>query len=311
MTLHDALLTEAVAGAVETTPGDDDYRVVRGVIEAISLGYREQPSLEALAEAVGETPGGLQKRFTRWAGLTPKAFLQAVTLDHARRLLDDGLPLLDAALEVGLSGPGRLHDLFVTHEAMSPGAYKARGAGLTIRYGFHLSPFGRALVMVTERGLAGLAFADPGGERAAFADMAGRWPQAAYVEDMAATAPYAGRIFDPARWRAEQPLRIVMIGTDFQVRVWRALLRIPLGRARSYSDIAAGIGAPGAARAVGAAVGANPLSFVVPCHRALGKAGALTGYHWGLTRKRAILGWEAGQMARAERSAVSPVRETG
>lgn len=279
----------------DVTPTGGDYEIVRRVIEKISLDYRDQPSLDELAAEVGETPTALQKLFTRWAGLSPKAFLQAVTLDHARRLLDEGMPLLETALEVGMSGPGRLHDLFVTHEAMSPGDYKTRGAGLTIRYGFHVTQFGIALVMVTDRGLAGLAFADPGGERAALEDMSGRWPNADYVEDLAATAPYAGRIFDPARWRSDQPLRVVLIGTDFQVRVWEALLKIPLGRACTYSAIASGIGMPSASRAVGAAVGANPISFVVPCHRAVGKSGALTGYHWGITRKRAMLGWEAGQ----------------
>ncbi|MEZ5810660.1 MAG: bifunctional helix-turn-helix domain-containing protein/methylated-DNA--[protein]-cysteine S-methyltransferase [Rhizobiaceae bacterium] len=274
-----------------------DYETVRRVIEKISLDFRDQPSLDDLAREVGETPTGLQKLFTRWAGLSPKAFLQAVTIDHARKLLDEGMPLLETALESGLSGPGRLHDLFVTHEAMSPGDYKTRGAGLTMRHGFHISPFGIALVMVTERGLAGLAFCDAGGERAALADMTARWPNAAHVEDMGATQPYAARIFDPARWRADEPLRVVMIGTDFQVRVWQALMKIPMGKAVAYSDIAQSIGAPKASRAVGAAVGANPISFVVPCHRALGKSGALTGYHWGMTRKRAILGWEAGQTA--------------
>ncbi|GAA4126697.1 methylated-DNA--[protein]-cysteine S-methyltransferase [Aminobacter aganoensis] len=282
----------------DITPVGAEYETVRRVIEKISLDYRDQPSLDALADEVGETPTGLQKLFSRWAGLSPKAFLQAVTLDHARKLLDEGLPLLETSFELGMSGPGRLHDLFVTHEAMSPGDYKTRGAGLTIRYGYHISPFGVALVMVTDRGLAGLSFNDAGEEREAFADMSGRWPNASYVEDMSATAPYAARIFDPARWRQDQPLRVVMIGTDFQVRVWEALLKIPMGRACTYSSIASEIGAPKASRAVGAAVGANPLSFVVPCHRALGKSGALTGYHWGLTRKRAILGWEAGQVAR-------------
>ena len=281
----------------DVTPEGIDYEIVRRVIEKISTDYRDQPSLEDIAADVGETPTGLQKLFTRWAGLSPKSFLQAVTLDHARRLLDDGMPLLDASFELGMSGPGRLHDLFVTHEAMSPGDYKQRGAGLTINYGWHVSPFGLALVMVTERGLAGLAFCDPGGERAALEDMRGRWPNARYVEDMGATQPYAARIFDRSRWRPEEPLRVVLIGTDFQVSVWEALLRIPMGKARSYSAIAEGIGSPSASRAVGAAVGANPISFVVPCHRALGKSGALTGYHWGLTRKRAILGWEAGQLA--------------
>ena len=281
----------------DITPEGIDYEIVRRVIEKISLDYRDQPSLEELAADVGETPTGLQKLFTRWAGLSPKSFLQAVTLDHARRLLGEGMPLLDASYELGMSGPGRLHDLFVTHEAMSPGDYKLRGEGLTIRYGWHVSPFGIALVMVTDRGLAGLAFCDPGEERIALDDMRGRWPNADYVEDLSATQPYAARIFEPARWRSEEPLRVVLIGTDFQVRVWEALLRIPMGKAYAYSDIAQSIGSPSASRAVGAAVGANPISFVVPCHRALGKSGALTGYHWGLTRKRAILGWEAGQLA--------------
>ncbi|WP_295813401.1 bifunctional helix-turn-helix domain-containing protein/methylated-DNA--[protein]-cysteine S-methyltransferase [uncultured Nitratireductor sp.] len=293
MNMQTALLQQDV------TPEGSDYEVVRRVVEKISLDYRDQPSLEEIAQEVGDTPTGLQKLFTRWAGLSPKAFLQAVTLDHARRLLDSGMPLLDTAFELGMSGPGRLHDLFVTHEAISPGEYKSRGAGLIMRYGFHLSPFGQALIMVTDRGLAGLAFCDPGDERAAFEDMASRWPNANYEEDMAATAPYAARVFDPARWRAEEPLRVVLIGTDFQVRVWDALLRIPMGTARAYSDIAETIGKPTASRAVGAAVGANPVSFVVPCHRAVGKSGALTGYHWGLTRKRAILGWEAGQLSQA------------
>ena len=280
----------------DITPLGEDYEIVRRAIEKISLDFRDQPSLEELAAEVGETPTGLQKLFTRWAGLSPKGFLQAVTLDHARKLLDEGLPLLDTAFELGMSGPGRLHDLFVTHEAMSPGDYKSRGKGLTIRYGYHISPFGLALVMVTDRGLCGLTFCDPDEERAAFQDMAGRWPNAAYAEDLSATQPYAARIFDPARWRPEEPLRVVLIGSDFQVRVWEALLKIPMRKARTYSSIATEIGNPAASRAVGAAVGANPVSFVVPCHRALGKSGALTGYHWGLTRKRAILGWEAGQV---------------
>jgi AraC family transcriptional regulator of adaptative response/methylated-DNA-[protein]-cysteine methyltransferase len=280
---------------VDVTPQGSDYETVRRVIEMITLDYRDQPSLEAIAAELDQSPTQLQKLFTRWAGLSPKVFLQAVTLDHAKRLLGrEGLPLLEASYELGLSGPGRLHDLFVTHEAMSPGEWKARGGGLTIRYGFHPSPFGEALVMVTDRGLAGLAFADFGGEKEAYEDMARRWPNAAYVEDAAAIAPYVGRIFDRARWTCDQPLNVVLIGTDFQVRVWQSLLKIPFGKAVTYSDVARDIGQPTASRAVGAAIGANPISFVVPCHRAVGKSGALTGYHWGLTRKRAILGWEAG-----------------
>jgi len=284
----------------DVTPSGGDYELVRRIIEKISLDYRQQPTLEQLADEVGETPTGLQKLFTRWAGLSPKAFLQAVTLDHARRLLDDGMPLLEASLELGLSGPGRLHDLFITHEAISPGEYKLRGKGLTIRYGFHPSPFGSALIMATDRGLAGLAFADAGEERQAFEDMSSRWPNATYVEDAQATEPYAQRVFNPERWNDPEPLRVVLIGTDFQVKVWEVLLKIPMGRARTYSDIAEEVCTTKASRAVGAAVGANPIAFVVPCHRALGKSGALTGYHWGLTRKRAILGWEAAQLTKPE-----------
>jgi len=279
----------------DITPAGDDYDLVRKTIERISLDYRAQPSLEDIASDIGVAPGRLQKTFSRWAGLTPKAFLQAVTLDHARRLLGhEGLPLLDASYELGLSGPGRLHDLFVTHEAMSPGDFKTGGAGLEISYGFHPSPFGIAVVMATERGLCGLAFADPGEEKAALEDMTRRWPGARLTQDQETTASYAGRVFSPEQWRADRPLRIVLIGTDFQVRVWEALLRIPLGAAKTYSDVATQIGKPSASRAVGAAVGRNPISFVVPCHRALGKSGALTGYHWGITRKRAMLGWETG-----------------
>jgi AraC family transcriptional regulator, regulatory protein of adaptative response / methylated-DNA-[protein]-cysteine methyltransferase len=274
-----------------------DYDIVRRAIGYISEHWRSQPEIEAIADAAGVTPTELHHLFRRWAGLTPKAFLQALTLDHARGLLRDSASVLDASYEVGLSGPGRLHDLFVTHEAMSPGEWKSGGAGLTISYGFHPSPFGTALVMMTERGLAGLAFADAGEEATALADMRSRWPSADYVEDSARTAPLAQRIFDSKEWRPDRPLRVVLIGTDFEVRVWETLLRIPMGRATTYSDIAAKLSAPKAARAVGAAVGKNPISFVVPCHRVLGKSGAITGYHWGLTRKRAMLGWEAGRVA--------------
>jgi AraC family transcriptional regulator, regulatory protein of adaptative response / methylated-DNA-[protein]-cysteine methyltransferase len=274
-----------------------DYAIVRRAIAHIRGNWRKQPEADEIAEAAGVSPTELYHLFRRWAGLSPKAFLQALTLDHARRLLRDSASVLDAAYEVGLSGPGRLHDLFVTHEAMSPGEWKVGGEGLTLKFGFHPSPFGTALVMATERGLAGLAFADPGEEQAAFVDMSGRWPSATYVEDRAATAPLAQRIFDPNLWRPDRPLRVIMIGTDFEVRVWEALLKIPFGRLTTYSDLAARVASPKAARAVGAAVGKNPVCFVVPCHRVVGKAGDLTGYHWGLTRKRAILGWEAGKVA--------------
>ena len=278
---------------------DGDYALVRKAIEFLSMEWQMQPSLTELSRHLGIGETATQKLFTRWAGISPKAFSQAVTLDHAKRLLrDDDLPILDATYELGLSSPSRLHDLFVTHEAMSPGVWKARGEGLTIDYGFHKSPFGQALLMTTdsegEASLVGLAFCDAGEEELALKDMQGRWPNAAYLPANEKIRAFADRIFNPENWHPDRPLRVTLIGTDFQIRVWDTLLSIPLGRAKTYSDIAKAIDNPKAVRAVGAAVGRNPVSFVVPCHRALGKSGDLTGYHWGLTRKRAMLGWEAG-----------------
>ena len=280
---------------IRLTEAADDYEVVRRTLAFITDHWRRQPTVEEMAAHVGLSAGHLHHLFRRWAGLTPKDFLQAITLDAARALLRDEATVLDAAYEVGYSGPGRLHDLFVTHEAMTPGDFKTGGDGLTMSYGFHPSPFGLAIVVATDRGLAGLGFCDPGGEPSALTDMRQRWPRASFQENAAATGPIAARIFDPATWADGQPLRVVLIGTDFEVRVWETLLRIPMGKATTYSTIASHIGRPTAARAVGAAVGKNPISFVVPCHRVLGRSGALTGYHWGLTRKQAMLGWEAGK----------------
>jgi AraC family transcriptional regulator of adaptative response/methylated-DNA-[protein]-cysteine methyltransferase len=299
MTETAMLSPDRIPDLTRLTAAAADYDIVRRAIGHIREHWRSQPEIDAIAEAAGVTPTELHHLFRRWAGLTPKAFLQAITLDAARTLLRASASVLDAAYEVGLSGPGRLHDLFVTHEAMSPGEWKSGGQGLTIRYGFHPSPFGIALVMASERGLAGLAFADAGEEKAALADMRQRWPNAGYVEDSPGTASLARRIFDPKRWRAEEPLRVVLIGTDWEVRVWETLLKIPMGRLTSYSTIAGKLCAPKAARAVGAAVGKNPISFVVPCHRVVGSGGALTGYHWGITRKHAMLGWEAGRAGQA------------
>lgn len=270
-----------------------DYEIIRRAIAFITERRTDQPAAEEIAAAVGLSPVQLSRLFGRFAGITPKQFLAAITLDAAKRLLEEDASVLDAALEVGLSGPGRLHDLFVTHEAMTPGAWKGRGSGLVMRHGFHASPFGIAVLVATDHGLAGLAFADPGGEAAALADLMERWPAALHLRDDAATAPHAARIFEMEAWRPDRPLEVVLIGTDFEIRVWRTLLAIPFGRCTTYSAIAERIGAPKAARAVGAAVGRNPISFVVPCHRVVGRSGSLTGYHWGLTRKRAILGWEA------------------
>jgi AraC family transcriptional regulator of adaptative response/methylated-DNA-[protein]-cysteine methyltransferase len=290
-------LSDRFPGLAPLPTAAADYDIVRRAIAHIRGNWRSQPEIETIADAAGVTATDLHHLFRRWCGLTPKAFLQALTLNHARELLRSSASVLETSYEVGLSGPGRLHDLFVTHEAMSPGEWKAGGEGLTISYGFHPCPFGMALVMITPRGLAGLALADAGKERSALKDMRARWPKARYVEDFAATAATARRIFDATLWRPQQPLRVVLIGTDFEVRVWEKLLTIPMGRLDTYSGIAAKLGEPKAARAVGAAVGKNPICFVEPCHRVVGKNGDLTGYHWGLTRKRAMLGWEAGKAA--------------
>ncbi|MBU2534310.1 MAG: bifunctional helix-turn-helix domain-containing protein/methylated-DNA--[protein]-cysteine S-methyltransferase [Alphaproteobacteria bacterium] len=281
-------------------PAAKDYDVVRRAIAFLSEHWTDQPDLDELAGHLDLSPAHCQKLFKRWCGLSPKEFLQAITIDNARGLLDGSASLLECAHDVGLSGAGRLHDLFVDHIAMTPGDYKRRGAGLDMSYGFHPSPFGETLIVATARGIAGIAFVneDIGQTRAeALDDMMRRWPDAAYGERSEATAPLVDQIFDPRRWSPEQPVRLVMIGTDFEVRVWEALLKIPMGRAVSYSDIARHIGKPSASRAVGSAVGRNPISFVVPCHRVLRGDGSLGGYHWGLTRKRALIGWETGRMA--------------
>ncbi len=274
-----------------------DYDLVRSAVEFLTAEWQRQPGLSDLAAHLGLSETHCQKLFKRWCGLSPKEFVQAITIDRARELLDGSASVLEAAHEVGLSGGSRLHDLFVSHEAMTPGDYKRRGEGIEISYGFHPSPFGLALVMVTGRGVAGLAFVDGEHERAAaLADMTRRWPKARFREAPERTAAHARQIFEPTAWRAEQPVRLVLIGSDFEVKVWEALLRIPMGRAVSYADLARHLGCPRAARAVGSAVGRNPISFVVPCHRVLRGDGSLGGYHWGLTRKRALIGWETGRV---------------
>lgn len=276
-------------------PPTSDYAAVRAAIAYLSERGAEEVDLAGFARALGMNERQLTDLFRRWCGLSPKSFAQAVALDHAKRLLaEDEATVLEATYEVGLSSTSRLHDLFVTYEAMPPGMFRAGGAGLTMTWGVAASPFGSAVLVITDYGLAGVAFADTGGEAAAFADLSARWPNARFVRDDAAVAGTAARVFDPARWDPGRPIRVVLIGTDFEVRVWETLARIPLGHATTYGAVARTLGRPKAARAVGAAVGRNPVSFVVPCHRVVGSNGGLTGYHWGILRKRAILGWESG-----------------
>jgi len=296
--LHTPVVSDAKSSA--KTSQAPDYQQIRRAIAFLSETWTEQPSLERLAQHLGLSPAHCQKLFKRWCGLSPKEFVQAITMDRARNLLQGSASLLETAYEVGLSGAGRLHDLFVSHEAMTPGDYKRRGDGIEMAYGFHPSPFGEALLLATERGVAGLAFVneDKGQSQTdALVDMMQRWPKAKFIAAPERTAPHAEQIFQTSRWSAERPVRLVMIGTDFEVRVWQTLLKIPMGRAVTYADIARHLGQPTASRAVGSAVGRNPISFVVPCHRVLRGDGSLGGYHWGLTRKRALIGWETGHVA--------------
>ncbi len=273
----------------------DDYDTIRAAIRYLTENGPDETDLPAFARALGLSERQLTDLFRRWCGLSPKSFAQAVALNHAKGLLRDQASVLDTTYEVGLSSTSRLHDLFVTYEAMPPGVFRAGGAGMDMVWGIAPSPFGTAVVTATEYGISGLGFADADTTiEEAFADLANRWPNARFTRDDARIVPMVTGIFEPSRWSADQPVRVVLIGTDFEVKVWETLLKIPVGHAVTYSSVANHIGRPSASRAVGAAVGRNPISFVVPCHRVVGSSGALTGYHWGVPRKRAILGWEAG-----------------
>lgn len=267
------------------------YQVMRRAIELIDAGGPGQ-SLGELADQMGMSPTHFQRLFSRWVGVSPKRYQQYLTLDHAKHLLRNNMTTLAVSHEVGLSGNARLHDLFIRWEAMSPGTYARGGADLTVYWGWYDSPFGQALVMGTEKGLCGLAFAAETGTDAAMEDMLSRWPKATFVED-----PMVLRAMVDAAFNQSGETALHMIGAPFQIKVWEALLRIPSGQVTTYSEIAHAIGSPKAVRAVGTAVGRNPVSWLIPCHRALRKSGALGGYHWGLPVKRALLAYEA---ARAE-----------
>ena len=247
-------------------------------------------SLDSLAQRMGMSAAHFQRTFSAWVGVSPKKYQQYLALDHARHLLAERHTTLSASHEVGLSGTGRLHDLFLKWEAMSPGDYARGGEGLTIYWGWFESPFGPTVVMGTDRGICGMGFAADMGESAAMDDLLCRWPKASLVEDPMQLQPWVDRAFG-AKLGTATPL--YLIGAPFQIKVWEALLRIPTGHVTTYSDIASAIGNPAAVRAVGTAVGRNPISFLIPCHRALRKDGGLGGYHWGLGTKRSILAWEA------------------
>lgn len=264
------------------------YQVIARAIDYIGDTRTEQPKLEQVAAAVGMSPAHFQRVFSQWAGVSPKRYQQYLTLEHAKDLLQQRHTVFDTTLETGLSSPSRLHDLFLTWEAMSPGDYAAKGAGLTISYGWRASPFGPMLVMATDRGICGLAFAADTGEAGALEDMRSRWPDAHIVADDRAIERHAANLLSESG-----PTQLHLIGAPFQIKVWEALLAVPAGHVTTYGDIARHIGNPKAVRAVGTAVGRNPISWLIPCHRALRKSGGLGGYHWGLPVKRALLAWES------------------
>ena len=270
----------------------NDYERVANVIRFLDRHHTEQPDLTVLARAAGLSPFHFHRLFSTWAGVTPKDFLQCLTVEHAKQLLREGDNVLDAAINAGLSGPGRLHDLCVTLEAASPGEMRSGGAGIQIDYGFAQTPFGEVLIGETKRGICHLSFADQ--NRTAGRDvLASQWPNAKLHRSDARIAVLAAEIFSYNRTGpSTRPLRAFVRGTEFQLRVWRALLRVPSGSLTTYGRLAEAIGQSQAARAVGSAVGANPIAFIIPCHRVIRETGALGHYHWDPIRKRAIVGWE-------------------
>lgn len=276
-----------------------DYELVERAIRHLEENYQEQPSLEDLAAVVNVSPFHLQRVFARWAGISPKRFVQYLTVEHAKRVLTESRSVLEAAYDAGLSSPGRLHDLFVTVEAVTPGEYKQQGGGVKIAYGRHATPFGEALVATTERGVCALSFVNGGGWDGAVAELAQEWPEAELAERPEVTAPLAEAIFADVDDRARRPLPVVLKGTNFQIKVWEALLRIPAGAICSYADVAQAIGEPKAARAVGGALNANTIAYLIPCHRVIRSSGVVSDYRWGHTRKQAMLGWEAAHRERA------------
>jgi len=271
----------------------NDYERVANVIRYLDRHHTDQPELTQLARGAGLSPFHFHRLFSTWAGVTPKDFLQCLTLEHVKVLLREGDSVLDAALNAGLSGPGRLHDLCVTLEAASPGEIKNGGAGMTIEYGFSDTSFGEALIGETARGICHLSFVDGQGRNSARDFLAGQWPNAKLHRSDARIHELADRIFArPSQHQGRPRLRAFVRGTPFQLRVWRALLRVPTGALTTYGRLSAAIGQPQAARAVGSAVGANPIAFIIPCHRVIRETGALGHYHWDPIRKRAIVGWE-------------------
>lgn len=270
----------------------DDYTRIEMAIRFLDQNYNRQPSLEEVASSAGLSEYHFQRLFTRWAGISPKRFLQYVTKEHAKELLERSGDLLAATYGTGLSSPSRLHDLFVNCEAVTPGEYKSSGAGMEIRYGYHISPFGEYLLATTSRGICGLTFLHDGGREKALHLLQKRWKNASLLEDTSGTLTTARQIFPEQQGVQENPITLILKGTNFQIKVWEALLRIPAGQVVSYESLASSVGSPKALRAVGSAVGANPINYIIPCHRVIRKLGDFGQYQSGTARKKAILAWE-------------------
>ena len=269
----------------------EDYRRVEKAILFLEKNVARRPGLKEVARSVHLSEYHFQRLFKRWAGISPKQFLQVLTLERSKELMNGRHSLLDVTYRTGLSSAGRLHDLYVTIEAVTPKEFREKGKNVTIQYGFHASPFGECLLAVSDRGVVGLAFVQEGGRSRALADLRKQWKFADLTEDPAATAEHVKKIFGATRGNGA--LRLFLKGTNFQVKVWQALLNIPRGMVSSYDDIATGIGKPKAVRAVANAVARNPVAFLIPCHRVIRKTGAFGGYHWGSSRKKAMLAWES------------------
>jgi AraC family transcriptional regulator of adaptative response/methylated-DNA-[protein]-cysteine methyltransferase len=274
-----------------------DYDRIEKAIKFIEKNFSCQPDLKEIADYIGLSEYHFQRLFSRWVGISPKRFLQFLTKEYAKQLLENSSNILDVTYEAGLSSPGRLHDLFVTCEAVTPGEYKSKGEGITIRYGYHPSPFGECLLATTDRGICGFFFVKNRDRKDPLTELHFFWKNADIVEDPHASHGLVERIFDPSFANPDTPLHLVLNGTNFQMKVWEALIKIPFGTVVSYEDIAVQVGIPGATRAVGSAVGKNPISFIIPCHRVIRKTADFGNYGGGTARKKAILGWEAAHLA--------------
>lgn len=285
-----------------------DYQRIKKAIAYLTTHAVEQPDLSTVARAAHMSAFHFQRVFTRWAGISPKRFVQFLTVEHAKQQLLDAKTILDVALDSGLSSPGRLHDLFVSVEAVTPGEFKTGGAGIEISYGFHPSRFGTCLLGVTARGVCWLSFVTHDDRRGAVREMKSHWSGAATSEQPENTTPVAAHVFSGFADRSKRPLGLLLMGTNFQIKVWQALLKIPPGSVTTYESLGRMIGKPHAARAIGAAVGRNAVAYLIPCHRVIRKTGLLGGYRWSADRKRAILGWEAAQKSGAPACASAPVK---